>query len=721
MTQIFPTFNDFNDGTGVGIGPSGPGRSEYGFYISLTSPDLSVGRMAARRPQGAGSLDPYSDAFFYNNFGLGFNNDRLIPVVHQNVMPDNVTVRAVVRLDTLGGSFVPEMFRRAGVIARVRGGSYTNGGSQQAAVANFDAYAAVLEEVAAYPAFQYKLKILRYNSGSPTVIAESAVLDPVDATKAFGSSVGITLSVVTTGALVDITASVDGVVFAQTQGGSGVTGPIGPLVPGASIRTPGSPGAGGSGGAATGGPFTGPTGIDGRIYNPGGVTISLSTTDSSPSRVLGQGRCGVLGQREIAYGNTTALMTCDSFAVKAGSVTVLRDEWRRSFPTIAKIATRIYSQVTYDIATRDQLSLPDERGAGLFSGLAPGAPQNSSRFVFDVSGSGLELAFPGPDGTTAVNALTVPFFIPPRREFGSDYTINHRFGSASPATTDANVRWFVGDMGIRFAAWQYPGEGIWYSEKIGASDTIVAVAPEPAGMSLGTSYDLRVVSYLERGVEQTYQRVTKVFIDGTQVSGWDATHAFVQNQQAGLALNIDSDGTIRSANPNLITYPVESPEVIFDSAVPLAPAMSIASITETDLIAEGNVDPESDPDILSAYLLPTEKQGATGTLSLDYEFAIVRKTKVRRDTVMFDNGQTARLLGHVIPRRVWEIGHDSMEKVDADAWQSFWDSHRNEVPFTWTAYEDSASGTYRFVKDSFTLDRIGPVYSMRVEIEELLA
>jgi hypothetical protein len=721
MSQIFPLVNNFDDGSAAGIGPTGPGRTEYQAYVSLTSADHLPGRMVARRQTGAGFFDAYSDAFFYGSTALGSNNDRLVPVVYQNAMPADVTVRAVVRVDTLSGSFVPEMFRRVGVIARVRGGSYSNGGTQNAAITGFDAYAAVLEETAAYPAFQYKLKIIRYNAGSATVVAESAVLDPVDATKSFGSSIGITLSVTTTGAQVDLTASIDGVVFAQSAGGSGVTGPIGPLVPGASIRTPGSPGAGGSGGAATGGPFTGGTGIDGRIYNPGGTTITLTAADTSASRVLGQGRCGVLGQREIAYGNITALMSCDSLAIKAGGVTLLRDEWRRSFPTMAKIAQRTYSLIVYDIATRDQFALQDERGASLGTGVVPGASASPSRLVFDASGTGLDIAFPGPDGVSAAQTLELRPFIPPRREFGSDYTINHTFGSASPASTDAYVRWFVGGMSVRFAAWQYPGEGIWYSEKVGGSNVIIAVAPEPAGMSLGTAYDLRIVSYLERGAEQTYQRVTKVFVDGTQVSGWDATHPFVQNQQSGLALNIDNDGTIRSTNPNLTAYPVEAPEVFFHTEVANAPNMSIASMTEVDLISSGKADPESNPDGLPAYLFPTEKQGATGTLVLDYEFAIVRKTKVRRDAIMFDNGQTSRLLGHVIPRRVWEIGHDSMEKPDADAWQSFWESHRNEVPFTWTAYEDGASGTYRFVKDSFMLDRIGPVYSMRVEIEELLA
>jgi hypothetical protein len=153
-----------------------------------------------------------------------------------------------------------------------------------------------------------------------------------------------------------------------------------------------------------------------------------------------------------------------------------------------------------------------------------------------------------------------------------------------------------------------------------------------------------------------------------------------------------------------------------------SPDIQVDQIEDKDPATDADTpNISSDPDELAAYSVAKPTDGATGTLALEYEFAVDRTTDVRRTDKDFSNGQVGRMLGHVVPRRKWELRHDAMTETVKDQWQAFWDAHRNEVPFTFTALEDSGSGTFRFMEDTLEIEQTGPVYSLRVTLEEVFS
>lgn len=701
MQQIFPLVENYQASDGASVPAPG---TELGEYLSgetsgaeIQDGHLGVIQLASNPPQ-------VSAPFFYANAALGSNLTAGVQVFHRKPISGDCTVSGSFQMVAFGGTFVGIIFREAGVCARVQGGSYVNATQSDARFQGHSFYWARLHEEAAYPAFQYRLQILKVVNTTVTVLAQTEALDPIDLDQQFGSTFNVQLTVEDDGANVNLTAGITGVVFLATQvGGTGGGG----LIPQGQIRGPSA-----TGGPATGGPFTGPTATDGRLPKLGGgknqATIELTATDTS-SPLQTTGRCGLIGQRDAQFGNSTGLLTVSEFAVdNAAGSPIIRDLFKRDFTPAGVVGgdlpNRVYGGATQSLKSLCFRHEQEERHSPL--GTADG------RLEYSGSGTGILVPFPGGDAPAVPTGVaSIHSYIPARRDYGMRKAVTLTVPTGAPADTKVTMQLLSSLPTVRYDfEWDWGTDALTIYSGATAQES---VASATTTLDLNTSYVIEAEAVLIGSPEAGYIVQLRAFLDGVQLQ-----------LTAGSSTNLleTAEGGVLDTRFQLVP-PVGGFQMVVDvSSGPSSPDIQVDQIEDKDPATDADTpNISSDPDELAAYSVAKPTDGATGTLALEYEFAVDRTTDVRRTDKDFSNGQVGRMLGHVVPRRKWELRHDAMTETVKDQWQAFWDAHRNEVPFTFTALEDSGSGTFRFMEDTLEIEQTGPVYSLRVTLEEVFS
>jgi phage-related protein len=701
VTQLFPSTTDWDDGTADGL---------TAFYSQLASWAIVKGGgfLLGSICKTADPLTPAGEVGFPHFVAETLSGTNRVGCVRREPYSGEITVQATFQLRAFSGDVKSTHFRQAGIILNCRGGSFgtpTQPDYLEHSGASF--YHVRIDETAPFPADTYRLQIVRtISGGSPIVVAESAVLTAEELGVGLSGKVTLEAVLEDDGGSPKITARLKGPTFSQAPGG---TLPTSPLVP-RGTQT------GGGGGTASGGPWTEGEVVDGRsLARTGGLStaIELTSTDSSGFKLALGGRIGIYGQRERTFSATDAIVMQPVELVvrnRPTGVPIMRDRFERTGTFFANkvLVARNFAGKTY--LWQDYLT---EQGHDFQSAGEQFGGQTDGRAEPDGSGTGIKIDPVAPGASGGDGFWECGSFIPlsnpkqARKKItatwdataSTDTLFGISFGNYSPWTLyrdGYSAQFKPGSAGsglVEVRRWKF--------------GSIKTIASASVTLARGTEYVLEFACSQIGGTELISPVSLEVRIDGVLV-GLTTASAGITIDDSGVAVDASSDLVSISDGWG---YGVAFPDAT------ARPAFLIAQIEDVT----GSAGTDVPVDSLPTYVLPKPSDGATGTLSLDYEFAVARKTRAGLERVTFESGHQGRLLRGVIPLREWRLVHGSLTAAEATAWETFWDDHGSSVPFTWTAPEDSVSGTFRFIRDSFSLERVGPVYSMTVDVEEVLS
>lgn len=703
-TNVWPLTDTFSDGTAEGLTSFG---TEFNSTIGLALSSNVIRRghyCVFEEVDSKGSEFSFDRVLINAQSGLGVGNSNSIGVLHRRSYAGDVKVEATFVLRSLTGTADPSHFRKAGVCARVQGGSLVNDSTTNVAHEDSSFYWARLEQTADWPATTYRFQILRVVSGTATVVVESEELTSSAISGNFTKDFSISLEVAANGSDVDLTATLTGPSF-EVVGTSVVSPTAGAMIPGGlKMRRLGS--AAGAVASIAGGTYTQTQSLDANAskVDPTTPVFTISTTDSSGSKLTGAGRIALTSQRDIGFGvvGYTALQ-CQEITVHEPPTAApsYREAWRREFLQVdydGFIAVRNYqgSQFFYKDGAAERrpegrltvsgVSTPEfgTGGAGfaMFSDNLSADLEN-----FDV---GLELANP--------RTHRVRFTVAPTLSAVGSSLATTLYSRGVPGSYSLRVP-FSGAGSLVLLERQNPTTSA--TEIIGSFTTTIPT---------GSSSVLEFEASTDPAPGANAPVRLRAWLNSTQIE-------FTAGLVSG-GITILPDGTVVDASSSKAGFGGSfSHQTLFTAS---EPSTSNFEITTEQIVETDAVDPDSiDPDNLSAFDWPSECDGQTGTLALEYEFLLGREAAVRRDDVRFENGTPGRHLGGIAPRRTYRVRHASMDEALAQDWIDFWDAHRNEIPFTWTPLEDGFAGCFRFVDDQLPVERTGPVYSLNATIEEL--
>ena len=702
-TNVWPYTDTFSDGTAEGLTSFG---TEFNSTIglALSSNAIRRGHYCVFEKVGSSSSEfSFSRALINVQNTLNVGNFDSVGVLHRRPYSGDVKVEATFCLLSLTGSAQSSFFRKAGVCARVQGGSLVNDATTNVAHEDASFYWARLEETASWPATTYKLQILRVVAGVPTVIAETQELTSLQLAGNFTKDFTIGLTVEANGSDVDVTATLTGVSFEGPIALGPSTAYV-PLIPGGGALQPGQPAAGGVG-SIGGGTFTQSKVFDGSATKlaPGTALFQISTTDSSASKLTGTGRVAVTGQRDIGFG----VLGYTSLQVKeitihdpAVTAPLLREAWKREFV-----------QSDYD----GFLAVRNYQGFQFFykDGAAERRPEGRL-VVADVStpefgSGGAGFAMFSDNLVADLENFDSGLTLPNSRTHRIKWTVSPTLSAVGSSL--ACILYNRGAPGSYTLRVPFSGAGslLLLERQNPTTSATEIVASFTATIPTGSSSVLEFEAATDPSPDAQGAVRLRAWLNSTQI-------AFTTGLVSGIS--ILPDGTVIDATSAKADFGGSYAfQTLFTASEPNTSNFEITS----EQIVEGDaVDPDSvDPDNLSPYDWSEECDDQAGTLALEYEFLLDRTAAVRRDEVRMENGTPARHLGGIAPRRTWNVRHASMDEALAQDWIDFWEAHRNEIPFTWTPLEDSASGCFRFTNDVLPVERIGPVYQLNATIEEL--
>ena len=159
-TNVWPYTDTFSDGTAEGLTSFGTDfNSTIGFELS--NDDIRRGNYCVYERTGPSPLFSFSRVMLSTLEPLGANPASARGVLHRRPYSGDVKVEATFALHSLTGTAASSHFRRAGVCARIQGGTLQNDATVNVTHEDASFYWARLEETAVWPATTYKLQILR--------------------------------------------------------------------------------------------------------------------------------------------------------------------------------------------------------------------------------------------------------------------------------------------------------------------------------------------------------------------------------------------------------------------------------------------------------------------------------------------------------------------------------------------------------------------------------
>jgi len=702
-TNVWPQTDTFSDGVAEGLVSFG---SEFNSTIglALASNVIRRGHYCVFEKVGTESEFTFDRVFANVQDSLFAGVSDSVGVLHRRPYSGDVKVEATFCLRSLTGTTDSSHFRRAGVCARVQGGTLVNDATTNVAHQDSSFYWARLEQTADWPATTYRFQILRVVAGVETVVVETEELTSSAISGNFTKDFSISLEVAANGSDVDLTATLVGVTFESVASSVVSPGP-GSLIPGGlKMRRLGS----GAGAVASiaGGTFSQTQTLDAKAtkLDPSTPLFTISATDSSGSKLTGAGRVAVTSQRDIGFGvvGYSALQSKEVSVVEPpATAPSFREVWKREFLQAdydGFIAVRNYQG--FQFFYKDGAAERRPEGRLTVSGVS--TPQ------FGSGGAGFAMFS---DAFSAdLEEFDLGLKLPNSRTHRVRFTVSPTLSAVGSSL--ATILYNRGVPGSYTLRVPFSGAGslILLERQNPTTSATEIIASFTATIPTASSSVLEFEATTDPAPGAEAPVRLRAWLNSTQI-------AFTTGLVTG-GITILPDGTVVDASTSKAGFGGSfAHQTLFTAS---EPATSNFELTTEQIVESEAVDPDSiDPDNLTAYAWPGECDGQTGTLALEYEFLLGREAAVRRDDVRFENGSPGRHLGGIAPRRTYRVRHLSMDEALAQDWIDFWEAHRNEIPFTWTPLEDGFAGCFRFVGDELPVERTGPVYSLNVTIEEL--
>lgn len=263
--------------------------------------------------------------------------------VRRETFPEDCRVRAVLRKAAVTGTPQALHLKRHGVYARITGGTLANASTAEVNLHSITGYGFEITDIGGG---DQSLRLVRYNAGTATPLAEMAASTVFPGSWTDAHDVILTVDTQTDGS-VQLRAEIGGFIFASTQAASGNTGGYlgqagGSGIHGGSYTASGQPKKRGAvplvppddyfhpvPPTSIGGP-TGPT----TVYTAGPVLV-LTATDPVGTALTGDGRCGFVLDHEQAQSGVQTYSACSLFQVEDLTIPTLpvvvwRDEWTRT-------------------------------------------------------------------------------------------------------------------------------------------------------------------------------------------------------------------------------------------------------------------------------------------------------------------------------------------------------------------------------------------------------
>lgn len=252
--------------------------------------------------------------------------------MRRQVFPEDVEVSLTVRLLPITGAPTSQHFGRAGVFARVQGGTLAGDGTREVRYEDVDCYGFTVERSGAV---NLAFRLVRIVNGVVTNL-DSEGLSAADVGH-FGQDVTITLRVVQdgsgdpvlTGNVTQVNLTPNDLQVAHQAGGTGQLLLGGPGVGGGTVTNKGTP-------LKRPGTFT----PKAHAWEIAAEAALNQWTDTAGAQITGTGRCGFAMDHEVDHGGgITTTMLCSAFQVAeivdGAPVVRWRDEWTRVARTLA--------------------------------------------------------------------------------------------------------------------------------------------------------------------------------------------------------------------------------------------------------------------------------------------------------------------------------------------------------------------------------------------------
>lgn len=680
MAQVWPASDTFDHGTPVY-------GSEVIGYLGLRPDSGSYGRGRIHDGYGAGTA-----ALIRGDPG-----DVTAGVMRRQLFVADVDVAATIRLHAVSGPATVAHFTRAGVVARIQGGTLAADGTPEIRHEDVDGYGFTAELL---PPNQLRFRLVRWNAGTETVLGTS------DQSAAdYGHMLSDTTLILVceqSGGDVILTGKVSQVGLAD------------PLA--ASIYQPGGPGGTqSSGSGAPGGPapsvgtvLTPPA--DGGAVGKGWIKPKdsvpvLTVTDTGGSVITGLGRCGWLADVEQSHdsGAVTTVALCSALVVtdtSGDSTVVWRDEFARATPALAESVTdalgttgrNLGSDWTTDAASiaTDVLARDTTDEAASVGVQAPGAtdvvPVWHQRPVDDVASHDFSVRI-RPTSSASIGSVLVRGNPTGTATVWDSYRLDVTPGT--PATIDLQ-------------------------RVIAGTPTLLA--SQDTG---GTPIDVAINAYTELRLEVEQDPLggpggavlLRAWVGGVLVV-WVATDP----PTTGAAVNLNGD-----------VVDVGQARILTGNAVGWGTLVDTSASRVDDWTDEATTAPDPQPSDLPSVALPAEDDGVTGDLddACPVEWPIEPEhvgPKVGRE---FDSGHREHLALATYEPRAYRSSA-VMTPAEWSTFQAFWDDHDGAtVPFNWdpsTRWPWEQAGVFAFVDGSLRSERMGGRnYAVSFEIEECRA
>ena len=440
-----------------------------------------------------------------------------------------------------------------------------------------------------------------------------------------------------------------------------------------------------------------PLGADG---SPAPDTI-FSYTDSSVSKITASGRCGFGSSQDHNQSSgaikTVTLIPWFQIHDTSSDEVVHRDEWQRS------------SRQILGTSTADTLSVS---GSMLHSAWIGDQASFFTRTLARDSGSN-RITISGPG--------TINDFISTRPASNRYYQDREcTFNLSNPSSTNCfagmtlRCSWPTGfsvaASGYRFIV-KHTGS-VW-------SATLSRVNSSGVSQTLAQNTDLSSFS-LSTGTNFTLGFKVSNFGGTNETNGTPLLVATINGTSpawtnlVGLSATVQADNSVlhNGFTPDLLQGSCEG-----FIAIPGASATLRVDTWHDVIPATPDISADEMEGIVPTY---SEGYGATGTLTLAYDWPVEEERIYRIMEHRYDSRHAQRMPWCETPRRRWRVRAAAATSTERDDIKDFFDDHRGpEIPFTWVE-PNGETITAHFVDEDLDLVLIAPgVYSFDFQIEEV--